>query len=540
LANEISSAGFSFYWRANSRNLRIEVLMSRRRKILIVAGIVLGVAVLIPVIRHYQLRFAVANYVAELKAKGEPLDLAQVIPPPVPPEQNGAPVFLKAASLLDTNWNVLGSNPPPAMLMVLTGKAMVESAQPDIHTRDGKNSWEEIESALTEDSEALKLLSQIVDHPTLDFNLDYKDGVDKIKILQLAPLKRSAQKLSAAAMVDLHRGDSASAVKSVSTMLALVNGASNDRVVISELVRIAIAQIAAPVAWEILQSTNVTDEQLATLQNDWMNLEFIRGDENALAMERVISRITVTKWRDSSFELQNYFDRLENFEDTEQKDTAADKFKIRIKVLMWRYWWSYPDELRLLKADQAVLETVRSMETNYSFLTAQRQQEDKFQKLFTSTNDEETIWFSNPKEMDMHYMLSASARGLAAVFDKVMRVEAAKQIILTAVALKRYQIKHGNYPADLNSLVPEFVQAVPLDPVDGEPLRYRLNADGTFLLYSVGENGVDDGGDASLEKGVTSSSFYWQNNHALDWVWPQPATEEEIQAYYKKLSAQKN
>jgi hypothetical protein len=76
--------------------------------------------------------------------------------------------------------------------------------------------------------------------------------------------------------------------------------------------------------------------------------------------------------------------------------------------------------------------------------------------------------------------------------------------------------------------------------VDGESLRYKLNSDGTFLLYSVGENGVDDGGNPLLEKGVTSSSFSWQNIHALDWVWPQPATEEEIQAYYRKLSAQKN
>jgi hypothetical protein len=76
--------------------------------------------------------------------------------------------------------------------------------------------------------------------------------------------------------------------------------------------------------------------------------------------------------------------------------------------------------------------------------------------------------------------------------------------------------------------------------MDGEPLRYRPNVDGTFLLYSVGENGVDDGGDPSLEKGVTSSNYSWQNIHALDWVWPQPATEIEIQAYYKKLSSKSN
>ncbi len=36
--------------------------------------------------------------------------------------------------------------------------------------------------------------------------------------------------------------------------------------IISELVRIAIAQMAVPVSWEFLQSTNVTDEQLAALQ----------------------------------------------------------------------------------------------------------------------------------------------------------------------------------------------------------------------------------------------------------------------------------
>jgi hypothetical protein len=115
-----------------------------------------------------------------------------------------------------------------------------------------------------------------------------------------------------------------------------------------------------------------------------------------------------------------------------------------------------------------------------------------------------------------------------------MTVEVAKQATVTAVALKRYQLNHGNYPVDLNSLVPEFLPAVPLDPVDGQPLRYRPSADGTFLLYSVGENGKDDGGDPSLEKGVTGSSFYWQNAHALDWVWPQPATAEEIQKYYEE------
>jgi hypothetical protein len=507
--------------------------MSRRTKIFTIVGIVLGAAILIPVIRHYQLRFAVDAYVAQLKAKGEPMDLAQVIPPPVPPEQNSAAKFLKAASLLDTNWNVLGSNPPPALQMVAPGKAMIGWRQPAIRYMGATNSWTEIQTVLAEDGEALKLLSQIVDHPKLDFDLAYQDGTEKIKFVHLSPLKRSAQRLSAAAMDNLHHGDTASAINNVSPMFALISGASHDRMIISELVRIAIASIAVSVTWETLQSTNLTDEQLATLQHDWMNLEFIHGYEDALNMERVTSKITLSQWRDSNTELQNFCDRIENSSDPENKDTFFDKIKIKIKVLIWRYWWSYADELRLLKGDQALLEAVRSIETNHLFLSARLQEKNQLQKLFVTTN-EETIWFSNPKEMDMHLMLSASLCGLSAVSAKVMVVEAARQMTVAAIALKRYQLKHGNYPQNLDSLVPEFVPTIPLDPVDGKPLRYQPKAGGTFLLYSVGENGVDDGGDPSLEKGANSSSFNWLNPQALDWVWPQPATPEEIQKYYEQ------
>jgi hypothetical protein len=65
-------------------------------------------------------------------------------------------------------------------------------------------------------------------------------------------------------------------------------------------------------------------------------------------------------------------------------------------------------------------------------------------------------------------------------------------------------------------------------------LRYRRNFDGTFLLYSVGEDSNDDGGDPSLQKNIQSSNFYWQNSRALDWVWPQPASPEEVQKHYNE------
>jgi hypothetical protein len=503
--------------------------MNRRRKILIVVVVALGAAILIPIIHHYQLRAATEAYIAELKAKGEPMELAQVIPPPVPPEQNSASNFLKAASLLHTDWNVLGSNPPPAMRMVAPGKAMIGSMQPEIRDGQATNSWEDIKSALAKENEALDLLRQITNRSALDFGLSYSKGVDKIQFSHLAPLKRAAQGLSAAAISDLHHVDTASAVKNVRTMLALIDGMSHDRLIISELVRMAIAQITLPVNWEILQSTNVTDDQLATLQHDWVNLDFIRGDENALAMERIADEITLKKWRSSNAVLQNYINNWFTLAEPSKKINIFDRAKLGTQIFRWRYWWSYPDELQLMKGCQIFLETARIAETNYSLLTVLREQESKVKKLDINTNSAGSLYFSDANKIDLHSLMSGSVFSLSSFFNRMIRAEAAKQMTITAIALKRYQLKHGNYPPNLSALVPEFSPAISRDPVDGQPLRYRRNADGTFLLYSVGENGVDDGGDPKPSSDH-SKSLYWQ--FGRDWVWPQPATAEEVQAYY--------
>jgi hypothetical protein len=77
-------------------------------------------------------------------------------------------------------------------------------------------------------------------------------------------------------------------------------------------------------------------------------------------------------------------------------------------------------------------------------------------------------------------------------------------------ALERHRLANGGYPKALADLVPRFLPTVPLDPMDGQPLRYRLNADGSFTLYGVGPNHADDGG-------IMAAKTATQD---LDWVWP--------------------
>lgn len=76
-------------------------------------------------------------------------------------------------------------------------------------------------------------------------------------------------------------------------------------------------------------------------------------------------------------------------------------------------------------------------------------------------------------------------------------------------ALERYRIERGNYPQSLDHLVPKFIGKLPRDIISGQPLKYRRIADDQFLLYSVGWNEIDNGGQVS--------SAFDQG----DWVWQQ-------------------
>ncbi len=74
------------------------------------------------------------------------------------------------------------------------------------------------------------------------------------------------------------------------------------------------------------------------------------------------------------------------------------------------------------------------------------------------------------------------------------RSEVQNGLLLTTLALRAFRIDEGLYPDSLYDLVPRYLARIPSDPfgISG-PLRYKLNGD-EYVLYSVGPDGVDDGG----------------------------------------------
>ena len=64
-----------------------------------------------------------------------------------------------------------------------------------------------------------------------------------------------------------------------------------------------------------------------------------------------------------------------------------------------------------------------------------------------------------------------------------------------AVALELFRRNHGEYPQSLESLRGEYLDEIPCDPfTEDKPFHYsRLEPNG-WAIYSVGPNGIDDGG----------------------------------------------
>ena len=116
-------------------------------------------------------------------------------------------------------------------------------------------------------------------------------------------------------------------------------------------------------------------------------------------------------------------------------------------------------------------------------------------------------------------MRGAGARAFTMFYEAL----ATRRIAAVIVAVQLYRAEHGNrYPVSLAQLVPDYLPAVPIDPMagDGRPLGYHPDTK-PAVVYSVGVNGIDDGGTSLAPASGTSSP--WQMPDAVFPLESQPA-----------------
>ncbi len=507
--------------------------MSRlKRRALLSALALAGIAVLLAPLHKLRAKRSLRAFKAELIARGEKLSVEQLIPPAQLEAQRAASDLLQAEWQLRAGL-VVPNNLPRAMGPVVPGKASVGWKQNWIGEARKTNTWDELDEDLKLNASVLEQVRQALRSPLFDINLNYKMGFNA-PLGNLVQHKTAAQWLSAATLSELHAGRLSEAEADLNALISLVNASRDQRLIICQLVRIAIAAIGVPPTWEALQAEGWTDAQLAGFQQNWAALEFLEPLEQASAMQRAMGIQLFERLRNSSAERRQWFSgnafgatpapprnpAPTNILDL--PDFALEWSKERLSTLnsfakehAWRWLWSYDDELSYVQTLQIMLEVPRHARLTGSFVAA----------LSRGTNALSRLRRAGDLGFVRYFLSDMLAPPMERASAKAARLEVQREMTVTAIALKRYSLRHGQQAPTLAALVPEFLPRTPRDLIDGQPLRYRLLPGGNFLLYSVNEDGQDDGGDP---RPLSPESQNYSFATGRDLVWPMPATPQEV------------
>ncbi|MEI7733344.1 MAG: hypothetical protein WCO56_27480 [Verrucomicrobiota bacterium] len=415
------------------------------------------------------------------------------------------------------------------MLYVAPGKARVAWQEAFLRQSDNTNIWTGLAQDWKEQREMLAELRQVIEeNPVLDFRPNYTAGVMML-LPHLTPVKKVAQILNAVMLLDLHAGQTEEAFKSMRASLLMVAHYDNEAVLISQFVRYGCHAINFNMLWEAWQSDAWNDSQWQELQQILEATDILRPAMMSLEMEQAFSANTFQKIRNNPALLRSWAMGAGNTSVTsivdqvkailDEPKEAMQDFRLHY---IWPYWASYHHELNNLKqweySLQAILDTTKNENIQKSSINLRAWIEDCTDGRCCPDDPIESMF--------------ANARASEGYLKKIAAAETLRRMAIVAIALKRYHHQHQSYPEKLEGLVPVFLKAVLKDIMDGQSLRYRLNTNGTFTLYSVGEDGIDQGGEPGTGyKSDTRPTL----QRGKDWVWPQPATAAEVDQYNESL-----
>lgn len=495
--------------------------MKSRDKILL-GGLALLLAVVgWLVFEHYHLKNKVEQFKRERIAKGDRFITSELAPSAPPYEINGGASFLDILTRIGSL-----SNQPYAMTFVARGKARIAWQQAEPRAPDFINLWEYLAMELKDNRPLLDELCQVLGtNQVLDFRPNYA-AAGTMLLSHLSHIKTSAQILCAATLMDMHERNFSSAYSHLLAGSLLIKRYHNEPMLISQLVRMACFEIVLGETWEAMHGGLWNDAQWQELQQVWETTSVLPIWVDTFRMESALACDYFQQMRkDPSFLGFNSSLPTNLVEVMEQLYSEPEEGWKSIKHLTkWRYWSSYADELHTLQKWAVAVDSQREAMKQNSLQPLKIALEDFAKQYPNQPRDDFAAMFISDDDSELRLVL------------KMGGFETRRMMLVTAIALKRHHIKHKKYPANLAEMVPEFLSSEPVDFMDGKPLRYGLNPDGTFQLYSVGDDGLDQGGSTEPAE-ASSTSFNW--HRAKDWVWPQPATAAEVQQYVESKQKRK-
>jgi hypothetical protein len=496
-----------------------------RKKLRITALILfifVGVLIVVALFRNHLSKQSLARYKLELSAKGEKLKFSDFMRPP---STNAAHI---ASRKVFQTVEFDGSEiQPMAMHYTSAGKARVgwlgklylEPTNDDESVLIGD--WPTLEQEIKENASKLQPFIAALLDPAPDSGWLFKDDFDdsvKYDIPNRTVEFRVGRALQMLVLTRLHDGNFEQAVSNLYVLINLTQLYHNEPNLICQLIRVSNAARGLQATWEALQATNWDGAGLSKLQQKWEAVELLDGLEKSFLAERANKALAMQMLRAAKpDELINMFAIIEyNPDGTRSRSLTRGKFWRDTAIpLLYGAIGMDQDELFQLRFYQEALAASRALKSNNSVLEAE--------KLLSEASENATRELNAAPRYRLFASKALMSTRLGGSILKVGQAETFRRLAITAIAIRRYQLGHNSTPRDLQRLAPEFLSSVPIDLMSGKPLCYRLNPDGSWMLYSVGVDGKDDGGDP---RPVTSDGKLglWEGRDSL---WPAAVMQEE-------------
>ncbi len=437
-------------------------------------------------------RYLWERHLRELAAQGDTLDIRKLVPPPIPDDQNmaAAPIFAELYATNRPDETRLGKVKLPDV-KAQAGGSWLGGQKLDLSPWRAAFSNDNLLAALANYAPVLQEVEAAAQRPQARFNVRYEDGPGAFSP-HIGSLLKLAKVYRIKTLVELAAGHADAALGDVRLTLRLAKAMEDEPSLISILVRASMIQLAIQPMWEGMAQHRWKREHLLLLQQDFANANLLKQMDLVLQGKRC----GILWWQGELL-----------------SDLGACLGPVSLThvnreplAFLIPKGWIYINCLNTdLSYQQYVLPALDSR--------AQRIHPDRLEN---ETNIDIRI---NSSFIPYHYMEAVLLPECPRDIEKIAFAQTAVQQAATACALERYRLAHGRYPDTLAALVPQYLAAVPNDVMDGQPLRYRLEGADGFILYSIGWNMKDDGGQVAWIEPTSANDNPRLDDKAGDWVW---------------------
>jgi len=452
-----------------------------RRTLKVFAGL-LVLLVLFHLVENWRGNRAWKALLEEDLAAGQPATLAGFAPPLIPDGENFAVVPRIAAAATGTKPLMTLPEHWPAK----AGADWREGQRINLEAYRSIFPGLDLRKGLEGYRDSLDEIVQASKRPGSRLAIDYARYPDPL-IPNLLGFRAAGRLLQLRALVALKDGRTEAAFEDVSTLLRLVQHFEKEPILLCQLLRMAYAGMALQPIWEGLETHAWSISQLDILQEALARIDFLAPMDRSWRAEGMFIRSFSSQITNAPFWSLDPYRSV--FGDTSASPSKA--------VLCFR-WLFVPRGWLLQNAargSRALRETMSGPIDLAAHRMDPRRQEEALKDHF------------KPSRHPYAFLVSVSAPALAAQNIRVARYQADYTEARIACDLERYHRSKGNYPERLSDLG----ASLPTDVIGGQPMRYRLSLEGGYVLYSLGWNGTDDGGQSgSGEDAIRQGDWVWR------------------------------